>query len=263
MRRLPRRAAVLLAAIALVTAAPGRAGAQSLAVAAASDLQFAMPALAAQFQKETGHPVKATFGSSGNFFTQLQNGAPFDVFLSADVDYPRRLEAAGVIERGTVSTYASGRIVLWVRKDSPLDPNRGLPALADAAVRRVAIANPAHAPYGRAAVAALERAGIYAAIKSKLVFGENVSQAAQFARSGNADAAIVALSLALAAPMKDAGRYFAIPSTSYPAIAQGTGVMSASKQKALAVRFVEFLRQPAAAAILESFGFGLPGVGDR
>ena len=250
-------AAAVLAAVALF-AAPAAAQSQAIKVAAASDLQFAMPALAAQFEKETGHRVDVTFGSSGNFFTQIRSGAPFDVFLSADVSYPRQLEAAGLVDTGTVYTYATGRIVLWARHDAKLDVNRGLAILADPAVKRIAIANPAHAPYGRAAVAALERAGVYAAVRNKLVFGENISQAAQFAQSGNVDAAIVALSLALAPAMKEIGRYVDIPAATYPPIEQGAAVIRTSKQKALGEQFVDFLKQPAARGMLESSGFGVP-----
>src|SRR5262245_3083217 len=185
--------------LALTLLGVAEARAQSpLRVAAASDLQAALPAIAAQFETETGRKVAITYGSSGNFFTQLQNGAPFDVFLSADIDYPRQLERDGTAETGSLYNYASGRIVLWTRADSPLDLKRGLAALADPSVRRIAIANPDHAPYGRAAVAALHHEGIYDRVLPKLVRGENIAQAAQFVQSGNADAGIVALSLAMA-----------------------------------------------------------------
>src|SRR3954462_173221 len=123
------------------------ASAQGLAGAAASDLQSALPAIVAQFEKETGQRIRLTFGSSGNFFTQIQNGAPFDVFLSADVDYPKRLETAGQADRGSLFEYATGRIVLWTRTDSGIDVRRGLAVLGEERVRRVAIANPEHAPY--------------------------------------------------------------------------------------------------------------------
>src|SRR5499427_9946560 len=131
------------------------AAAQPLRIAAASDLQAALPSIAAAFEKDTGHAVALTFGSSGNFFTQLQNGAPFDLFLSADIDYPRQLERDGRAEKGSLYEYATGRIVLWTRNESRIDLRRGLAVLTDPAVRRIAIANPEHAPYGRAAVAAL------------------------------------------------------------------------------------------------------------
>src|SRR5215475_3347142 len=132
--------------------------AQEITVAAASDLQFVMTDLAARFQKETGKTVKVTFGSSGNFFQQIQNGAPFDVFFSANVDYAKKLEAAGLTEPGTLYQYATGKIVIWVLKDSKLDISSGLGALANPAVKKIAIANPQHAPYGQAAVAALKKA---------------------------------------------------------------------------------------------------------
>ena len=185
--------------------AAATAAAQTLTVAAASDLQAALPAIAAQFEKETGHKVALTFGSSGNFFTQIQNGAPFDVFLSADIDYPRRLERAGLTERGSLYQYAIGRLVLWTRNDSGIDLHGGLSVLTDANVRKVAIANPEHAPYGRAAVAALRHEQLYERVRGKFVLGENISQAAQFVQSGNAEVGILALSLALAPALKAAG----------------------------------------------------------
>src|SRR6266446_3969581 len=184
----------------ILAAAPMRA--QSLMVAAASDLQSAIPAIASRFEKDTGRQVRLTFGSSGNFFTQIQNGAPFDVFLSADIDYPRRLEGSGEAERGTLYEYGTGRLVLWTRNDSGIDVRRGLAVLVDARVRRIAIANPDHAPYGRAAVAALRHQGLYDRVRGKFVYGENISQAAQFAETGIADVGLIALSLALSPALK-------------------------------------------------------------
>ena len=171
--------------------------ADTIAIAAASDLQSAMPELARQFEATSGHQVRVTYGSSGNFFAQIQNGAPFDVYCSADVDYPKRLEAAGLAEPGTRYDYAIGRLVVWTRGGSAIDVSRGLEALRASAVRRIAIANPDHAPYGRAAVAAMRNAGVYDAVKAKLVLGENISQAAQFVESGNADVALLALAVSL------------------------------------------------------------------
>jgi len=171
----------------------GIATAQELQVAAAADLQFVFQEVSVRFQKETGHAVKLTFGSSGNFFSQIRNGAPFDIFFSADVDYPRRLEAAGLVEPGTLAQYATGRIALWVRTGSPIDINRGMQALADASIRKIAIANPEHAPYGRAAVAALQHEKIYDKVRDRLVLGENISQAAHFVESSNAATGILAL----------------------------------------------------------------------
>src|SRR4051812_13562107 len=233
----------LLAVFCLVVPASA-AGAQTLAVAAASDLQAALPVIADRFEKATGRKVAVTFGSSGNFFSQIQNGAPFDVFLSADSAYPKQLEAAGLAERGSMVTYARGRIVLWTRRDSGVDVARGLLALADAAVRRIAIANPEHAPYGRAAVAALKSAKIYEGVKDKFVLGENIAQTAQFAQSGSADVGIIALSLALTPTLKTSGRYVDVSHALYPPIDQSAVIIAASRQKPLAHQFIDFLQKP-------------------
>jgi molybdate transport system substrate-binding protein len=250
----PRRLACL--ALALTALAVG-ASAQELRVAAASDLQAAMPAIAAQFERDTGHRVTLTFGSSGNFATQIEHGAPFDVFMSADIEYPKRLEQAGLVEPGSRYDYATGHLVLWTRNDSGVDVKRGLAVLADARVRRIAIANPAHAPYGRAAVAAIRHEGLYDRVQSKFVLGENISQAAQFAQSGNAQVGIIALSVALSPAMKESGSYLEVPADFYPTIEQAAVVIAASKQKALASRFVESLKQAPAKAMLQSFGFAV------
>src|SRR5262249_18312364 len=164
--------------------------------------------------------VTVSFGSSGNFFAQIQDGAPFDVFFSADVDYPRQLVASGHAEAGSLSQYATGRIVLWTRKDTGMDVRRGLGILREARVRRIAIANPRHAPYGRAAVAALRHEHVYDAVESRLVMGENISQTAQLVDSGNADVGIIALSLALGPALRERGTYVEIPAAAYPPIEQ-------------------------------------------
>jgi molybdate transport system substrate-binding protein len=234
------------------------AAAQSLTVAAASDLQTALPAIASQFEEDTGKHVRLTFGSSGNFYAEIGNGAPFDVFLSADIDYPRRLEASGQTERGSLYEYATGRLVLWTRNDSGIDVRRGLRALADGRVRRIAIANPEHAPYGRAAVAALRHERLYEQVQGKLVMGENISQAAQFAQSGSADVGVVALSLALSPTLKSSGTYVEIPESWYPPIEQAAVVLASSRQKPLARQFVDYLKKPDSVRILRSFGFAVP-----
>jgi molybdate transport system substrate-binding protein len=246
-----------LLALGLLWASSG-ASAQTLTVAAASDLQAALPVIAAQFEKDTGQKVALTFGSSGNFFAQIQNGAPFDVFLSADIDYPRRLEGAGLAERGSLVEYARGRIVLWTRRDSGIDVTPGLRVLTDAKVRRIAIANPDHAPYGRAAVAALRRQQLYESVRSKFVMGENISQAAQFAQSGSADVGIIALSLALTPTLKNSGSYVDVPDTLYPAIQQAAVVVAASQHKTMARQFVDTLKKPGVVQILQSYGFAVP-----
>jgi molybdate transport system substrate-binding protein len=227
-----------------------------LTIAAAADLQPVLPRLAAAFTKATGHSVRATYGSSGNFFAQIGNGAPFDLFLSADIAYPAQLEAAGLAEPGTLTAYASGAIVLWARNGSPVDVNTGWSALTGDRVRRIAIANPDHAPYGGAAVTALRNAGIYDRVRAKLVFGENVSQAAQFVQSGNADAGIIPLSLATSAPLMAAGRYMRISPSLYPPIEQAAVILRRSTNKEAARAFLRFLRQPDIVAMLEQAGFG-------
>ena len=168
-----------------------------LAIAAASDLQSALPELVKAFEKQAPATVAVSFGSSGTLFAQIQNGAPFDLFFSADVEYPRQLIARGHADASTLYEYAKGRIVVWTRRDSGIDVARGLDALTDRRVTRIAIANPALAPYGRAAVAALRQKGLYDQVQSKLVRGDNISQTAQLVESGNADVGILALSLAL------------------------------------------------------------------
>lgn len=229
-----------------------------LAVAAASDLQAALPEIGARFERETGQKVRLTFGSSGNFFSQIQNGAPFDVFLSADIDYARQLERAGLAEPGSLYEYATGHLVLWTRNDSGIDVTPGLVVLASTAVRTIAIANPALAPYGRAAAAALRHERVYDRVKPKFVQGENISQTAQFVLSGNADVGLLALSLALGPTLKNVGVYSQIPPSFYPPIEQAAIIVGSSHQKALARRFIDFMKRPEILRVLQSFGFGLP-----
>jgi molybdate transport system substrate-binding protein len=229
--------------------------AEEITVAAASDLQFALTDLADRFQKETGNSVKLTFGSSGNFFAQIQNGAPFDIFLSADVDYPHKLESAGLAEPGSLYEYARGKIVIWVRADSKLDLHRGIHALLDPSVGKIAIASPAHAPYGRAAVSAMQSAGVYQRVRDKLVLGENISQTTSFVVAGSADAGIIALSLALAPGMKAKGRYAEIPAAAYPPIRQACVILRSSQKKPIARQFVAFMKRPASSRLLQSYGF--------
>jgi molybdate transport system substrate-binding protein len=230
----------------------------SISVAAAADLQPALQEIAAAFEKQTGHKVHITYGSSGNFFAQIQNGAPFDVFFSADIEYPKKLEAAGLGDSGTLYNYALGRIVIWVRVDSSIDVSKGWSALLDPSIQKISIANPKHAPYGRAAVAALQRAGIYDKVEGKLVFGENVSQAAQFVESGNAQAGIIALSLARAPAMRNRGRQWEIPSDAHPPIEQSVIVLKSSPNKNLARDFLAYVKGASGRAVLESYGFEVP-----
>ena len=231
---------------------------QEIRVAAAADLKFAMAKLAEQFEKDTGTKVNVTYGSSGNFFSQIQNGAPFDLFFSADVAYAKNLEAAGFAEPGTLYDYAVGRIVIWMPSGAKGDvPKRGWNALLDASVQKIAIANPEHAPYGRAAVAALQKAGVYEQLKSKLVFGENISQAAQFVQSGNAQAGIIARSLALSPGMSD-GKTWEIPAELHPPIEQASVLLKGAKNKKAGQAFLDFVKSMAGREILLKYGFAVP-----
>jgi molybdate transport system substrate-binding protein len=229
--------------------------AQGIRVAAAADLQFAMQDVAGGFQKETGKGVELVFGSSGNFFQQLQNGAPFDMFFSANLDYPKKLEAAGMTEPGSYYEYARGRIVIWVPKDSKLDLSSGLQVLLSPSINKIAVANPQHAPYGQAAVAAMKKESVYDRVRDKFVLGENISQTASFVISGSADVGIVALSLALSPNMKNQGRYAEIPPTEYPPIEQACVILSSSKNKETARQFLSFIKTSAVADTLTRYGF--------
>ena len=233
----------------------------TVTVAAASDLTYAMNEIAAKFEKATGCAVQLSMGSSGNFMTQIENGAPFDVFFSADIAYPKKLESEGFAATGSTYLYAIGKIVLWTRKGSGVDVGKGLAVLRDLAVEKIAIANPEHAPYGRAAEEALRHAGIYDAVKDRLVLGENISQAAEFVESGNADAGLLALSLVLSPTMKDEGRSWNIPENLYAPIQQGAVVVRAAANPQGARQFLDYIKMPATAALLERYGFALPDKG--
>jgi molybdate transport system substrate-binding protein len=254
MRTASKKIILLLAT--LLTSTCARA--QAVKVAAAVDLKFAMAELAAQFAKQSGAKLDVTYGSSGNFLTQIQNGAPFDLFFSADSEYPKKLEAAGFAEPGASREYAVGHIVIWAPGDSDINAAKdGWKCLLDQRVKKIAIANPEHAPYGRAAVAAMKKAGIYEQVKGKLVYGENISQAAEFVQSGNAQAGVVALSLALSPAMKNGNRW-EISADSYPSIKQAVVLLKASNNKDAARRFLEFVSGPQGREILQRFGFTVP-----
>ena len=249
----------LLAILAAVFLAPTNfAQEKTIRVAAAADLRSVMPEIARVFEVQTGTTVDVAYGSSGNFYAQIQNGAPLDVFFSADNEYPRRLEESGFAEPHSAAIYGLGKIVLWMPANAKCNPERDQwPCLQDPSVRRIAIANPAHAPYGRAALAALQKAGIYDAVKAKLVLGENISQAAQFVQSGNAEAGIIAYSLALS-PVLQSGRRWVIPKELYPPIEQTVVVLKSAKEKRAAQEFVKFATQGAGREILAKYGFEPP-----
>lgn len=232
--------------------------AQSITIAAAADLNPALTELAAKYKTQTGNEVRLSFGASGNLTQQIRNGAPFDLFFSADEDYPRQLVAERRAERDSLYRYAIGRLVLWLPADSTLDiQGKGINVLLDPAVKKISMANPLHAPYGRAAEAALRHLGLYEKVGDRLVLGENVSQAAQFVESGNAQAGLVALSHALAPGMKDKGKYWPVPADAYPELDQAAIILSSSIHKKEAAAFLQYLRSAEARSLLEGYGFSL------
>ncbi|MEP6801187.1 MAG: molybdate ABC transporter substrate-binding protein [Acidobacteriota bacterium] len=237
------------------------AASRQVRVAAAADLKFALDEVTSKFRAvRPDIEVTITYGSSGNFYSQLSNRAPYDLFLSADAEYPRKLIEAGLAVRGSDFLYARGRIVLWVRKDSTLDiEKRGLDALLDPSVRKIAIANPRHAPYGRAAEAAMKSSGIYDRCADRMVLGENIAQTAQFIESGAADAGLIALSLAVAPAMRDQGRFWTVPREAHPPVDQGGAILTWASHAAAAGAFKDFLIGESGRAILDRYGFERPG----
>jgi molybdate transport system substrate-binding protein len=233
--------------------------ARPLLVAAASDLGYCIDELVGAYRKTAPEvEAKVSLGASGNFFAQIRNGAPFAVFLSADMDYPRQLARLGAADGSTLLPYAIGRIALW-SLDPNIDPARGLSALVgDPRVKRFAIANPVTAPYGRAAKAALERDGLWDKVQTKLVVGENIAQTAQFVQTGNAQVGIVSLTTLHSTRLKGVGRFALIPAKGLAPIEQGAIVTKAGAADPHAAGFVRFLGSPEARAILARNGFGLP-----
>lgn len=249
-------ASMLAAACAGPGSGPSGSGsaAEPLIVFAASDLQFALADLAAAFAAEGNVKPTIILGSTGTFSQQIENGAPADVFFAADESYLARLDAQGLILGGTRQPYAIGRLVLIERAGLP-----SLTALSDVArsdVRRFAIANPGHAPYGRAAREALMSAGLWESLSPKLVMGENISQAFQFVQTGNADAGIVALSLALGVP---GTRYTLIDISLHQPLVQAAAVIAGTTQPAAARKFLAFVNGVTGRSILKNYGFALPG----
>ncbi len=230
-----------------------------LRVAAAADLEPVLPPILVQFEKNTGIHAEATYQSSATLTTQIENGAPFDVFLSADLGFPKRLidaglaDAAGSADSTTPITYARGTLVLWARKDSHL-PSLSLDLLRSPALKRLAIANPDRAPYGRAAVATLQKLKLYDALQPRLVTAENIAQAAQFADSANADAGLISLTSALTPQLSVDGSYFVIPRDLYPPIEQGAVIVSSTGQRAAVHKLLDFLLSPAVQAEFASSG---------
>lgn len=228
---------------------------KEILVAAAADLKFAMDSLITVFSAaHPGTTVKASYGASGNFFAQITNGAPYDLFFSADMDYPKKL-AEQQLTLGAVKQYAIGQVVLWSRE---LDPAKDkMNTLLNSAVKKIAIANPGHAPYGKRAQESLIYYKLYDQVKDKLVFGENISQTAEFVSSGAADIGIIALSLASSPAMRSqGGRYWLIPPEAHQPLQQGYTLLQHAKGNAGAEQFSDFMGTPKAAAILKYFGLG-------
>lgn len=252
----------LVIGLLFLSLAPTALAADSLTVAVAADLQFAMQELAARFEKQSGTDIRLSFGSSGDLTTQIEQGAPFDLFFSADVGYPERLVREGFAKPGFFLRYAVGNLVVYVPSRPSLNLDKdGINSLLNPTIQKIAIANPRFAPYGRAAVAALKHFKLYQRVKQKLVLGENISQALQFVESGNAQAGILALALVLAPPMRGHGKYWLIPAGSYPPLEQGAVIVKSSKHQRQARDFLNFLKSPEAAGILKRYGFGLPKQG--
>jgi molybdate transport system substrate-binding protein len=236
--------------------------ANEILVAAAADLNFAIKEIIAEFEQKTGHRVKLSLGSSGNFMMQIANGAPFELYFSADIGFPRKLEEAQLTVPDTLFPYAIGRIVVWAPTDSSIKVQElGINALLDPSIKKIAIANPKHAPYGRAAVAALKHFDLYDKVEKKFVLGENISQTAQFVQSGNADIGIIALSLAVAPSLVEAGRYWEIPLTAYPRMEQGAVILKTAKKNGnfeIVKQFADWVAAPAGRAVLKRYGFYMP-----
>jgi molybdate transport system substrate-binding protein len=258
---MPRLPLAPLLALLLLSAAPARAQVArgTLSVAAAANLKLAAEELRKGFAAERpGSAVSLTLGASGTFFAQIQNGAPFDLFLSADRDYPAKLVAAGLGEAADEKVYAFGKLVAWLPPGSTLAlERRGLSALTDPSVKKIAIANPALAPFGRAAEAALKAAGVHEAVKEKLVLGTSVAQAAQFATTGAADVAFLPYSLTFDKELST-GKVVPIPEALYPRIEQSGLVLKGARDPALARAFLAYVTGPKGREVLARFGYGLP-----
>jgi molybdate transport system substrate-binding protein len=233
---------------------------RTLVIAAAADLNFALERVSQQFRgSHPGVDVQVVYGSSGNFYSQIENQAPFDLFLSADVEYPRKLVGEGLAVRDSLFIYGVGRIVVWVPAHSPLNvAELQMRTLESDAVQHVAIGNPRHAPYGRAAEAAMRNLGVYDRVAGKLVLGENIAQAMQFVQSGAADAGIVALSLAVAPAVRGQGRYWEVPLDAYPRMEQGGVILTRAAGSKTASEFRSFLLSAEGGRILREYGFYLP-----
>jgi len=231
--------------------------AESITIAAAADLKFAMDEIVESFRKEKpDDKIEVIYGSSGKFHTQIQQGAPFDLYFSADIAFAKELEAAG-LSAGPTRPYALGRIVLW--SNSRDASQMTLEDLLDPAIGKIAIANPKHAPYGKRAEEALRSAGLWDKLQDKLVMGENIAQTAQFVQTGNAQVGIVALALALNPTLAQAGGHTLIDDKLHEPLEQGFVVTKRAEGNHLAAQFADFMTGKQARTIMANYGFVLPG----
>jgi molybdate transport system substrate-binding protein len=252
-----RRAIIQLCLFSMTVPFTSHAQKTEVVVAAAADLKFAMDSLVAVYSKDNPNiDLKVVYGSSGNFFQQIGNGAPFDLYFSADINYPKQL-AEKQLTLSDIHLYGTGQLVLWSRTINPAIDKMN--TLLDPAIKKIAIANPAHAPYGQRAEESLRHYQLYDQIKDKLVMGENIAQTAQYAQSGAADIGIIALSLALSPAMQQSGgKYWLIPADSHQPLEQGFVLLPHAKDNKAAFQFMNFITTSEARAILKSFGFSQP-----
>jgi molybdate transport system substrate-binding protein len=229
----------------------------TLKIAAAADLQPVLPALIEQFEQQSHKQVEASYASSATLATQILNGGPFGLFLSADLSFPQKVVSAGLADSAEPIAYARGTLVLWARNDSPVQP-LSIDSLRSPALRTIAVANAEHAPYGRAAKAALEKLGLANGLKGKLVVAENIAQAAQYADSGNADAGLISLTSALTPRLSADGKYVAMPENSYPPLLQGAVVIKQAPAAEEAHQFLTFLLSPPIRKQLAGLGLKAP-----
>ncbi|MBU6392225.1 MAG: molybdate ABC transporter substrate-binding protein [Planctomycetota bacterium] len=232
---------------------------EKILVAAAANLTHAMDEICKDFEKENPTiDVEISYGSSGNFFAQIKQGAPFDIFFSADTTYPERLEEEGLTVKGERKIYAMGSIVFWIPKNSSLNPRKGLHLVLDPKVKKLAIANQRLAPYGMAAEEALRYYGLWDKVQDKLVFGENISQTAQFVQAGAADVGIIALSQAISPKMEGDGDYWIIPPETYNKLEQAYVVLQRGRDKPGIRKFLEFVQGKKGGKIFSQYGYSLP-----
>lgn len=237
---------------------PAEVWAGKLTIAAAADLKFALDEAVHTYRKNNPQDeIKVVYGSSGKLFTQIQQGAPYDLYFSADIDYPKRLMTEG-LTAGQVTPYARGRIVLWAPQAQRDASKMSLEDLVNPQIKRIAIANPKHAPYGKRAEEALKATKVWSQIEPKLIYGENISQTAQFVQTRNAEVGIIALSLALGPELAKQGNYWLIPDTLHTPLAQGFVVTKRAEHHGLAQKFSRFMTTPEVRKIMMKYGFTLP-----